>query len=316
MKNELSIIIPTYNRAPFLNQSLEILSSYIAKGLCFDLIICDNGSTDNTLHVIEEWKACFSDVVVVIHPENMGYDYNLISGYQEVKTNYCWVLGDSYSISFKVLESVINHLLTNNIDALIIKCKSEMLSDSKCYYDINQLLDEQGWHITNLSSCVIRRDFIDSRVLKRYQNTNFIHLGVFVEYLCSLSHFKVLYDNNLRLETLCVPGFVKKNWTSAPFGIFGKLWYMTVMSLPNQIDLELKEKILLDHNKYTSIFSLKRVLKGKKNKGYLEDYRKNRKYIKHVISSNILYYDIIMYLIPSFFIKRINIAVVRYKIWK
>lgn len=48
----LTIIIPTWNRAIFLNENLKILFSYIERGLIFKILVCNNGSTDNTIDVL------------------------------------------------------------------------------------------------------------------------------------------------------------------------------------------------------------------------------------------------------------------------
>ena len=55
----LSIIVPTYNRGDVLDNMLDILHQYVIKGFCFDLIICNNGSTDNTGEVIKKWIQSF-----------------------------------------------------------------------------------------------------------------------------------------------------------------------------------------------------------------------------------------------------------------
>jgi len=49
-----SVCIPTYNRANFLPQAIE---SVLAQDFTdFELIICDNASTDNTQEVVEKYQ--------------------------------------------------------------------------------------------------------------------------------------------------------------------------------------------------------------------------------------------------------------------
>lgn len=62
----ISVIIPTYNRAPFLKKAIEsvILQSYQD----FEIIIIDDGSTDNTPEVISK----FGDRVIYVRKENEG----------------------------------------------------------------------------------------------------------------------------------------------------------------------------------------------------------------------------------------------------
>ena len=49
-----SVIIPTYNRANSLNYSLSSLVKQTFKD--FEVIVCDDGSSDNTLQVVEGYK--------------------------------------------------------------------------------------------------------------------------------------------------------------------------------------------------------------------------------------------------------------------
>lgn len=49
-----SIIIPTYNRAYSLNKSLASLKNQTYKD--FEVLVCDDGSTDPTLNIVENYK--------------------------------------------------------------------------------------------------------------------------------------------------------------------------------------------------------------------------------------------------------------------
>ena len=49
-----SIIIPTYNRASLLDRCLKTLVNQTYK--CFEVLICDDGSTDNTIQVVSNYK--------------------------------------------------------------------------------------------------------------------------------------------------------------------------------------------------------------------------------------------------------------------
>lgn len=65
---EFSIIIPTYNRAAFLDTLLSSLTKQTYKK--FEVIICDDGSTDNTKHIASKYSQ-FLDINY-IYIENTG----------------------------------------------------------------------------------------------------------------------------------------------------------------------------------------------------------------------------------------------------
>ena len=54
MKNDISIIIPTFNRAKFLRKAIESVLSQTYQE--FELIVVDDGSTDNTYEIVSEFK--------------------------------------------------------------------------------------------------------------------------------------------------------------------------------------------------------------------------------------------------------------------
>lgn len=64
----VSVIIPTYNRAKYLSSCLESLSTQTFKN--FEVIISDDGSTDNTKEVVQQ----YSDRLQIryIYSENFG----------------------------------------------------------------------------------------------------------------------------------------------------------------------------------------------------------------------------------------------------
>jgi len=66
----VSVIIPTYNRAEYLNRAMDsVLDQTRAPD---ELIIVDDGSTDNTLEIVEQVASRAALPVKVIHRRNRG----------------------------------------------------------------------------------------------------------------------------------------------------------------------------------------------------------------------------------------------------
>lgn len=63
---KVSVIIPTYNRAPFITQALESVFAQTFKD--FEIIVVDDGSTDNTQEVLKK----FDGRIISILQENQG----------------------------------------------------------------------------------------------------------------------------------------------------------------------------------------------------------------------------------------------------
>ena len=296
----LTILITTYNRSVALEVLLSQLSSYQEKGLVFNVLVSDDCSTDNSEEVCKKWSNILQGFSYLKTKQNLGMDNNFRTVYENFHTEYCWLPGDTRHISFDGLKNVIDILSTSNYDALILRCREEMPKERIEYSDINTLMNQQGWHITNNASCVIPKRFITPLLYHRYWGTTFLHMGIFVENLCMMENFKVLYMGDVYITELDIPGFFKGGWTNHPFLNFGKLWYEFVMSLPNQIDVDIKHKVLQDHNKYTQIFSVsdihRKILTYRET--YIKSYRENRHYMPYVVTTPLWIYDLLICAIP------------------
>ncbi len=92
MKNDISVIIPTFNRADFLKKAIESVLSQTYQG--FELIIVDDGSTDDTYEIVSEFK----NNVVYIKQENRGAAAARNTGIKRAKNKFlafldsddCW----------------------------------------------------------------------------------------------------------------------------------------------------------------------------------------------------------------------------------
>jgi glycosyltransferase involved in cell wall biosynthesis len=58
---DISIIIPTLNRAAALSGTLKSLAKCLTADASVEIIVVDNGSTDKTRDAFGEFKAKFSD---------------------------------------------------------------------------------------------------------------------------------------------------------------------------------------------------------------------------------------------------------------
>src|SRR5574344_300073 len=297
MGNLLTICIPTYNRSVAVDWVLKILKNYLDRGLNFDVLVCDNASTDDTKLIVEKWLQSRPSLTYYCQKGNRGSDYNFLTCYKLFKTKYCWLLGDTRMIPFEKMEYLISELERNKeYDAFILNSRRNLLLPTKEYTDINELMSEQGWHITNMVSCIITQDFVDTNHIKRYLNTYFLQVGNFVEHLCSLDKFKVKYIgiSDIAVNEFFIPAFSKSKigWLSHATEIFARDWYGFVMSLPNQITLDVKEKVIKDHNKYTRRFSKKAFIPyfiKYRDPVFVADFKKNKKYLGFTSDVSLLF---------------------------
>lgn len=309
IKPLLTVLITVYNRAMAVDKVLSILFEYQQKGLSFYVLVSDNRSTDNIEEVNLRWNTRFNYYKFVSTPVHGEMDSNFRNAYENCETDYCWLLGDTRMVSYDALQKIITTLESGLYDALIINCHVKMKLPATTYDNVNTLMKEQAWHITNNSSCIIPRKFIRRAAYNRYLGTSFLHMGIFVENICLLPSFKVRYLDDVECRSLQIDGFKKGGWKERPFLNFGKLWYEYIMSLPCQLSLNTKQFVLKDHDAKTGLFSFKEIMicKAKFNNfQYTKSFIQNYQFLKFVTYRNRFVMLLEIVLIPSFICRLIR----------
>ena len=90
MKNKLlTIVIPCYNSQDYMNKAIR---SVIQGGEDIEILIIDDGSSDNTPYIADKYAEDYPDIVRVIHQENKGHGGAINTGLKEAKGTYFKVL--------------------------------------------------------------------------------------------------------------------------------------------------------------------------------------------------------------------------------
>ncbi|MCA1443314.1 glycosyltransferase family 2 protein [Ensifer sp. IC4062] len=110
---KLSICIPTYNRARFLENALgRFIESYQIP-FSFEIVISDNASTDNTREIVETFAGKGLPIRYFRQPENRGVDANLGSAFRHAAGAYAIYLADDDMLAVDGLVEAIAYLDRN-----------------------------------------------------------------------------------------------------------------------------------------------------------------------------------------------------------
>ena len=100
MPELVSVIIPVYNSAQFLKESLESVINQTYPNI--EIICINDGSTDNSLEILQQ----YSDKITIISQENHGLAFALNIGIKQMKGDWFkWFSPDDvmYSYAIKTL---------------------------------------------------------------------------------------------------------------------------------------------------------------------------------------------------------------------
>lgn len=102
MEKRISIIVPIYNVGSYLKQCIESILGQTYPYI--DVILVDDGSTDNSGKVCDKYAQC-NDNIRVIHKENGGLIRARYTGLCSASTEYVlFVDGDDWIISDTCLQ--------------------------------------------------------------------------------------------------------------------------------------------------------------------------------------------------------------------
>ena len=122
----LSICIPNYNRAKYLNNCLNsILIAKSFSSLKFEICISDNGSKDDILSIINLYKKKGLKINFKRNRKNLGFGSNFYKVVKMAKGEFIWLIGNDdllYTYALKELEKLFNK--NKDIDFFFINSSS------------------------------------------------------------------------------------------------------------------------------------------------------------------------------------------------
>jgi glycosyltransferase involved in cell wall biosynthesis len=257
----LCIVIPTFNRAEFLDQCLAFAVEAIAHH-AVPICISDNCSTDNTADVVEKWLAVYPLICYSRNDANMGPDKNFEMALKMGQADYVWLLGDTYRITRACVDHVIAILMasTQGPDVVVLNAAGRVTDvPGTVFTDANQLLSRLGWHMTCMSSLVYRRDVLAKAPYARFRSTNFIQVGIIFESIENRS-FSVEWVADQSVYPINIAGVVKESWRARVLQVWVERWSNFVMSLPPSYALATKLACIKAHNSKSGLFSIGSML--------------------------------------------------------
>lgn len=102
---KLSIVVPCYNEEKNIPLILEKFKNII-KNEEIEVVLVNNGSTDNSKDILENLVPKYSFARIVSVPVNKGYGYGIVQGLKEAKGDFIgWTHADLQTDPFDVIKA-------------------------------------------------------------------------------------------------------------------------------------------------------------------------------------------------------------------
>ena len=173
----LTVIIPTYNRAPELKKTLKSFTKNKNPKICF--LILNNNSTDNTIEVVQNYKKKDNRIKLINNKKNLGVASSLKLGLEKFKTPFCTIVSDQYILVGNYFEWVIKIFI--NYKKVNIIHHDNNTNNSQRYYQIYKEGLESATKAFNFASFISGLSFRKSNLsLSNYpKNPNAIYIQLF-----------------------------------------------------------------------------------------------------------------------------------------
>lgn len=125
----ISVIIPTYNRASLLNRSIKSVLNQTFHD--FELIVVDDGSTDNTKELINEFMKNDPRIRYIWQENSGGPTKPINAGIKKSKGDYITILGSDDEILPEKLEKQIKKFDSVSKNVGLIYCGLQYIPENK-----------------------------------------------------------------------------------------------------------------------------------------------------------------------------------------
>jgi len=106
---DLSIIIPAYNEEKRILKSLETIEEYLSsKNLSYEIIVVDDGSSDNTLLLVKDFSKSNNRTSCITYKNNMGKGFAVREGVKKSEGNLVLFSDADLSTPIKEMEKLID----------------------------------------------------------------------------------------------------------------------------------------------------------------------------------------------------------------
>ncbi len=180
---KVSVIIPVYNTEEYIGETLNSIINQTLKDI--EIIVINDGSTDNSLHIINEYAQRDSRITVFTQA-NQGLSLTRNKGIIEARGEYIYFMDSDDLLENDALNSCYKHSTKGHLDFLFFDAeilnsndninlninynRTYLISERTTYRGIDILFNQVKTNSFSSSVCLnfIRRSFIEKYDLKFY----------------------------------------------------------------------------------------------------------------------------------------------------
>lgn len=151
----LTVVVPSYNASKYLDFNLQsFLRPSVPKKL--EVIVVDDGSTDDTARIADAYHEKYPDTVKVVHKENGGHGSGINAGLRVATGKYFKVVDADDWVDHEALEKLLCYIASVNvagadtdIDTAQVRADAKAWARDKAVLVPDVICNNYYWRLTD-----------------------------------------------------------------------------------------------------------------------------------------------------------------------
>lgn len=157
----LSIIIPAYNEEKRLLPTLHKVYAYLSRQDFYsEIVIVDDGSTDNTIQVVRNFKSSDNHITILENTQNKGKGYSVRKGMLYAKGKYVFFTDADLSTPIEEIGRCLPYLIHDDYDVVI---GSRSMPDSDIVIHQPWYREKMGKTFNFMVNMVLLKGIVDTQ---------------------------------------------------------------------------------------------------------------------------------------------------------
>ncbi|WP_027123803.1 glycosyltransferase family 2 protein [Mycoplasmoides pirum] len=221
MTNTFSIVIPSYNSSEYISKTIESIINTKYDPNLYEIIIVNDGSTDNTLDIIEQLSRQYSNIKIYSkNNANWGSVINYVIENKLINNDYVVIL-DSDDLLSKNFFNIANQNIKNAdmlLMSLIVKGKLFKYYASPHYWFFKRTVNKNQRYSVAFApfSIVIKKDLF-YQAPKLVENVSYQDYFLFFALMQKANIVRFTYKVSGIYNKYRVGNTMSANWTDKRF---------------------------------------------------------------------------------------------------
>lgn len=179
----LTLCIPTFNRAPFLDILLSKIEKQTGEFVnirFLELIVSDNCSNDNTSQIVHKYLNKGLAITYIRNDSNLGMDGNFVQCFKKATGKYIWLLGDDDFLKDGALNKIMLELNGSEYGLVHLQVGSKCQKFKTVYWDSQAFISSISFWITFISSNIVNAKYVPLINFEKYMGTYFTLIPLYM----------------------------------------------------------------------------------------------------------------------------------------